>query len=80
MDDGMERIEDEGGIRKCTTLTSSWTESEHQTKIIQDSLQYRKYTWRPPPRHINRDLPPPNVRNWRPRSHNTSYCQKEEYY
>jgi chloramphenicol 3-O-phosphotransferase len=39
MDGGMERKENERGFREDTKLTSSWTELEHHTIIIQDSRQ-----------------------------------------
>jgi hypothetical protein len=39
MDDGMEGNKNERGFREDTTLTSSWTELEHHTKIIQDNRQ-----------------------------------------
>jgi len=34
MDGGMERRENERGFREGTTLTFSWTELEHNTKLI----------------------------------------------
>jgi hypothetical protein len=35
----MERKKNEKELREDTTLTSSWTELENHTKIIQDSRQ-----------------------------------------
>jgi hypothetical protein len=37
MDGGMERKENERGFREDSKLTSSRTELEHHSKIIQDS-------------------------------------------
>jgi hypothetical protein len=39
MHDGLGRKESERGFCEDTTLTFSWTELEHNTKIIQDSQQ-----------------------------------------
>jgi len=39
MDNGMERNKNERGFCEGTTLISSWTALEHNTKIIQDGQQ-----------------------------------------
>jgi len=80
MNDGMERKENEQGFREDTTLISSWTELESNKKKIRitgSSVNTYVALLRD---HIIAPLPPPNVRNRSPRTHNNSYCQKKGFY
>jgi hypothetical protein len=63
MDDGVERKENKRGFRQDTTLTSSWTELEHQQKyfrIAGNSVNTSADLLRDP---LIVTLRPPNVRN-----------------